>query len=103
MANITIKQVSLFIYADGWNNRIYLDGERIARWSGKGSDRIDVTKFMYFGDHVFEIKQYGGSRPFFIFEFYVESSPLNITVTNKADLNIRDSVDSFAIDDLVLP
>lgn len=100
---ITIKQVSLFIYANGWNNRVYLNGEKIAQWNGKGSERVDVTKYMYFGDHEFEIKQYGGSRPFFIFEFYVESSPLHITITNKADLNIRDSVHSFSIDELVLP
>ncbi|MBN1351133.1 hypothetical protein JXJ21_17060 [candidate division KSB1 bacterium] len=100
---LTIKQASLFVYADGWNNRIFIENDLLARWENAGSRQLDVTKFMYFGDHHFEIKQYGGSRPFFILQFFVESSPESINLTNNADLNIRDSVNCYAIDQLVLP
>lgn len=100
---INLKQATLFVFADGWNNRVYIDGEKIARWSGRASQISDVTQFMYYGDHKFDIKQYGGTRPFFIFEFFVESSQENITITDNRDFNIRDSVPCYSINELLLP
>lgn len=98
-----LKQATLFIFADGWNNRVYIDGEKITRWSGRASKTMDVTQYMFYGDHKFDIKQYGGTRPFFIFEFFVESTPENITITNNRDFNIRDSVPCYSINELLLP
>lgn len=100
---MNIKQVTLFVFADGWNNRIYLDSKKIARWSGKNSKTMDVSQYLIHGEHKFQIKQYGGTRPFFVFEFYVESASQNITITNRKDVNLRDSVPCYTIADLRLP
>lgn len=103
MPQLNLKQSTLFVYADGWNNRVYFDSEKIARWSGKGSKTMDVTHYMYYGDHTFEIKQYGGTRPFFVFEFFVESNNQSIQITNNKDTSFQDSVPCYAISELRLP
>ena len=100
---MNLKQVTLFIFADGFNNRVFLDDEKVTRWSGRASKIMDVTQHMFYGEHKFDIKQYGGTRPFFIFEFFVESNPENITISNNRDFNIRDSVPCYSINELLLP
>jgi len=100
---MNMKQVSLFVYADGWNNRIFIDDEQIARWSGKGSKSMDVTRHLIVGDHSLNIKQYGGTRPFFVLEFFVESTPLNVRISNEKNLNLSDSIPCYSISELRLP
>jgi len=100
--DMNIKQISMFVFADGWNNQIFLDKKRIANWRNKGSKSLDVTKYLIYGDHELEIKQYGGSKPFFVFEFFVESTTRKVRVFNQQDLNIRDSVPCLPINQLRL-
>lgn len=100
---MNIKQATFFIFADGWNNRVIIDGNKIAQWQGRNSKTLDVTRFLYFGEHEIEIQQQGGIRPFFMLEFFIESSPLSIQLSNSKELNLRDSVPCLSYQDLKLP
>ncbi len=100
---MNIKQITFFVFSDGWNNRIIIDGNKIAQWQGRNSKTLDVTRYLYFGEHEIEIQQHGGIRPFFMLEFFVESSPLSIQLTNGKDLNLRDSIPCLSYQDLRLP
>lgn len=100
---MNIKQITFFVFSDGWNNRIIIDGNKITQWQGRNSKTLDVTRYLYYGEHEIEIQQHGGTRPFFMLEFFVESSPLSIQMTNNKDLNLRDSVPCLSYQDLQLP
>ncbi len=100
---MNVKQITLFVFSDGYNNRVFMDAQRLAQWNGRGSRNLEVTHYLYYGDHTLEIKLYGGTRPYFIFEFFVESTTQNVTLTNDGDLNLQDSVPCYSISDLVLP
>lgn len=100
---MNIKQITFFIFSDGWNNRVIIDGNKIAQWQGRNSKTLDVTRYLYYGEHEIEIQEHGGIRPFIMLEFFVESSPLSVQLTNHKDLNLRDTVPCLSYQDLKLP
>ncbi|MCK5739622.1 hypothetical protein KAH55_10585 [bacterium] len=97
-----IKNVSLYVFADGWQNQVHFNRILLKEWFGSEGHVFDLTGRISTGTQPLTIRQMGGERPYFEMEFFLKSSVEKVVLANEHGFQVISRVECRNICDLKL-